>query len=230
MLPGWIESFVITALFLVASVLLQDPLSLLSPFPWIWFAPLLIALRYGLWPSQISVLILLASYLCNNPLQLYTIPFQLFVLGGFLLTLICAIFHTRWEKKFTDSELISGYLQKRIQNTAHAYKVVLLAYQRLEHSIISKPVTIRNSLIELRQLLAVREDKLDPEILYRFLNIVSFYCSLEVAAIFPVKNNKALPDAITAVGKIKKLNSKDFLIQECLDKKVMTYVLDFGLQ
>ncbi|WP_133136651.1 PelD GGDEF domain-containing protein [Legionella rowbothamii] len=223
-LAGWGESLVITILFLSASVFLQAPLSLSSPFPWIWFAPVLVALRYGLWPSQMSMLILIAYHLYLYPQQLHLISFQLFVLGGFLLTLSCALFHSRWAKKLIYNEQISEYLQKRIQNTAYAYKVVLLAYQRLEHSIISKPVTVRNSLMELRELLARQEDKLNPDILYRFLNIISFYCSLEVAGIFPVKNNKVLPEAITTIGKVKPLNPMDFLIHECLDKKAMTYI------
>lgn len=82
-MTGWVESFVITALFIFVSEILQNPLFLESSFPWIWFAPVLVGLRYGLWPAMMSIILFLSTYLYDHPEQLYTIPFQLYLLGGF---------------------------------------------------------------------------------------------------------------------------------------------------
>ena len=203
---------------------MQDPLSLKSPFPWIWFAPVLIALRYGLWPSQLSILLILFSYLYQDQTPLFTIPLQLFTLGGFLLTIICALFQNSWSRKVKDSDEISNYLQQRIQTIAYAYKVTVLAYKRLEQSYIVKPVTIRSSLGELREMLASNNNSLLNNVAHRFLNLLAVQCSLEIAAIFPVKNNQIIPRAITAIGKIKSPNKNDFLIKECIGNATITYV------
>ncbi len=220
----WTESLVLSALFITISILLHDPLSLKSPFPWIWFAPVLIALRYGLWLSQLSILLLLSSYLVNNPTALLQMHFQLFILGGFVLTLICAAIQSAWSKNIRDYREVSNYLQTRIQTIAYAYKIISLAHHRLEQNYIVKPVTVRSSLSELREMIAKRESNIDEPILNRFLTILALHCSFETAAIFPVKNNQIIPQPITSLGKITTPTQHDFLIQECLKKTTMTYI------
>jgi polysaccharide biosynthesis protein PelD len=221
---GWLESLVLTAILIVVSIRLHNPLFLESSFPWIWFAPVLIGLRYGLGPAILSIILFLSFYLYDHEEQIHTIPFQLFVLGGFLLTLLCVIYQKSWERKIRYSEQISHYLQNRIQTTAHAYKTALLAYQHLEHSLISKPVTLRSSLEELRELLAKSHDKLEPEMLSRFLNILASNCGLEAAAIFPVTNKHNLSEPIAAIGIVKAPSQNNFLIQECMKRQAITYI------
>ena len=224
MFSPWIESLVISLLFIVISEMLHDPLSLKSPFPWIWFAPVLIALRYGLWPSQFSLLLLLFSYLNKDPTPLTTIPFQLFILGGFVLTMVCIMFQIGWSKRVNDSNKVSKYLQKRIQTIAYSYKIVSLAYQRIEQNYIIKPVSIRSSLAELRELLAKNNERQYEHIYNRLLNILALQCSLEIAAIFPVKNNQVIGDSIVSIGKINLPKPNDYLIKECIQNKAITYV------
>lgn len=223
-LTGWIESFVITILFLIIGQAFNDPLSLKSYFHWIWFAPVVIALRYGLWPSQFSIILLLTYYLYRYPTDFNSIPLQLFTLGGFLLTLLCVIFQKDWSNKISSSEKISDYLQKRIQSTAYAYKIMLLTYRKLEHEYIGKPVTIRSSLIELHELMFRNEEASHKTVLTRFLNIASLLCSIDVGGIFPVKNNEIIPTPISALGTLVQPQQNDFLIQESIEKSKLTYV------
>ena len=223
-LSNWMESLARTILFIIVSKVLNDPLSLTSPFPWIWLGPVLIALRYGLWPSQLSILLILLCYLYPDPTPIINMHFQLFTLGGFLLTLICVMFHSGWSKKIKNSTEVSDYLQKRIQTIAYAYKVGELAYQRLEQNYITKQVTIRSSLNELREMLAKSDGMGEETILNRLLNILALQCSLEVAAIFPVKNNQIMAKPITSIGKIKSPQKNDYLIRECIDNAAATYI------
>lgn len=203
---------------------LSDPLSLKSPFPWIWFAPVLIALRYGLWPSQLSILLILSSYLYQDQTPLFNVNFQLFILGGFLVTIVCSLFQNSWSRQVKNSNEISNYLQQRIQTIAYAYKVTLLAYQRLEQSYIVKPVTVRSSLGELREMQANDNNQLTKEIIERFLNILALHCSLEIAGIFPVKNKQINSKPIAAIGRMKSPNKNDFLIQECITNASISYI------
>lgn len=217
------ESLLITVLFLVLSNVALDPLSRNSPFPWIWFAPVLIALRYGLFFSQLSIALLVFAWLYQNPEQLALSEFQLFVLGGFLMTVACAGFHNSWIKKVTSSESISEYLQKKIQTISNSYKIVTLSYKRLEHDFIAKPVTIRSSLDALRK---ISTENTHPQayVLNRFLNILANQCSLEKAGIFPVRNKRILPEPLCTVGEIKLPDKEEYIIEECLDQEKMTYV------
>ena len=221
---AWIESFVISLLFIFLSELLHDPLTLESPFPWIWFAPVLIALRYGLWASQFSLVLLLGSYFYQVQPSLIDVHLELFILGGLLLTILCVLFQSSGRKKVRDSEEVSNYLQTRIQSIAYAYKVVSLAYQRIEQNYIIKPVTIRSSLANLRELLANSHEPAPKSTLDRFLNIVALQCSIEIAAIYPVKNNKMNPKPIVSIGNITSPDPNTYLIQECLENSVLTYI------
>lgn len=224
LLIKWVESLVITIIFIIIGNTVHDPLSINSPFPWIWFAPVLIALRYGLWPSQISIILLLFNCLYKDLSIIYIIKFQLFVLGGFLLTLLCVAFQTTWFDKIRYSDKISTYLQKRIQTIAYGYQMLSLTYYRLEHSIISKPITLRSSLMELREMLARKSEEELGNIMNRFLNIIAEHCFCEVAAIFPAKNNKIIPQAIAAIGEVKPPKEDDHLIKDSIDNAEMSYV------
>ncbi len=211
-----------TALFILLTEVLRNPLSLNSPFPWIWFAPVLIALRYGVGCSQASVGLIVFAYLYKNRASIYDINFQLFVLGGFSLTVICAMFHGSWSKKINDSEALSLYLQRRIQSIADAYKLTSLSYRTLEQQYIVKPVTIRGSLQTLREMLI--QSPLQTEVLTRFLTMLAMHCSLEIAAIFPVSHKRLLPKPITSIGNLKQPEQDDYLIQECLQTAEITFI------
>lgn len=224
MLAKWAESLVITMLFIVLGMILHDPLSLNSPFPWIWFAPVMIGVQYGLWPSQASILLLLGVYLYPDPSPLLATQFQLFLLGGFTLTIICAIFQSRWAKKIDETQGLAQYLQKRIQSTADAYRVVCLAYQRIEQQYIIKPVSLRSSLGELREMIARRTEDADQDIFGRFLNILALQCSFEIAAIFPVKNGKIKPTSIASIGVTKPPKDDNYLIEECIETSAISYI------
>lgn len=223
LLKAGIESLVIVMLFLALSMLLHSPLSLNSPFPWIWFAPILIALRYGLWLAAASILILLGVYLYREPSEILTTSFQLFVLGGFLLTLICTLFQHRFSKKLADAEEISNYLQARIQSTAEAYYVVLLAYQRLEQHYIIKPVTLRSSLIELREMLARQNTDSLEQTYSRLLHLLASNASIEIAGILVVNHKTINPHPIAQLGNLKPPSQQDSLLNACIDSSAITY-------
>jgi uncharacterized membrane protein YqaE (UPF0057 family) len=206
------------------SKLLHDPLSLHSPYPWIWFAPVAIALHYGLLASQFSIFLLLFDYLYKDTSPLFTIDFQLFVLGGFVMTMICAIWQNSWAKKIAYNKGVSNYLQQRIQNIAYSYKLISLAYKRLENNYIAQPVTIRTSMNELRQMLGHMDASSEAEIFKRLINILAIHCSLETAAIFPVKNNKVIPEAITSIGTIIQPSNDNYFIKHCIENATLTHM------
>lgn len=218
----WIESLLITGLWVGVSGWLHDPLTLHSPFPWIWFAPVLIALRYGLWPSQLSCLLILGSYDYQIRPSEISLELGLFILGGFLLTLLCAMAQSTAQKKIKESEAISTYLQTRVSTIANAYKVVVLAYQRIEQNYIIKPVTIRTALMNLRELPARSQN--EQPVLDRVLNILAVQCGIEVGGIFPVHHQQLITQPIASIGCMSTPDPKDYMIKECIENGGITYI------
>src|SRR3990167_9313948 len=118
---AWVESTALTLVWIVCALYQGDPLTLHSVFPWVWFAPLLVALRYGLWPSQWSLLLILYVFIAVSGSDSFTMTVQLAVLGGFLLTVTGVVFQQCWSKKIKQYAEISEYLQTRIQTLAYSY-------------------------------------------------------------------------------------------------------------
>lgn len=222
---SWIESTVLTIAFTLWGQYKGDPLTLESAFPWIWFAPVLVGLRYGLWLSQWSLLLILYVFFIVSTPDSFTISVQLFCLGGFLLTLLCALFQKYWSKKITQSAEISEYLQNRIQSIAYSHRVLLLSYERIEQTYISQPTTLRSSLMEMRELLARSTSEQEAALYARFLHLITLQCHLEKAAIFPMQGKK-MDDVPWAEigGKVKRPRLDDFLIQECLSRMAIAHV------
>lgn len=229
-----VETIVITLLFVYTSFYLNDPFSFKSAFPWVWFAPVLVALRYGSWISLASVTLLSAIWyyltydtsVMNNVDPQSPTYYQLFFLGGFSLTLCCAVLQESWAKKNRQVVAISDYLQQRIQSIHEAYRVLLLSYERLENQSIMKPMTLRTALENIRQLLRDSEQDISDQraIFERFLNIVSRQCALEIAGIFLVKQGKIASKPLVSIGEIKSPKSNDYLIEECIDQGEMMYL------
>ncbi len=229
-----VETIFITVLFIYASFYLNDPFSFKSPFPWIWFAPVLVALRYGSWVSLVSMTLLSAIWyfltydttVMNNADPQSPTYYQLFFLGGFCLTLCCAILQESWLKKNKQVVAVSDYLQQRIQSIHEAYRVLLLSYERLENQSIMKPMTLRTALENIRQLLSHPEqDAADQPLVFdRFLNILSRQCSLEIAGIFLIKKGKIASKPLVSIGDVKTPKPNDYLIEECIDQGEMTYL------
>src|SRR6185369_16458687 len=87
----WLEALLLTfgALAMGYFFNRNDPFFVHGYFPWIWFAPLLVALRYGIAPGMVSVISICLTYLLMLKQGLLAGDFPTaFMLGGVLITLI----------------------------------------------------------------------------------------------------------------------------------------------
>lgn len=219
-----LESIIITIIFIWISHISNDTLSLNSPFPWIWFAPILIAQRYGLWYAMLSTTLILSSAIQENSNILNEIKIQLFILGGFIMTIISSIFHGHWKKINKQNQDVSEYLSQRIQSIAESYECTNIAYKTIMQNYILKPVTIRSSLSELRELIAKQKPELKKLIFERLINILAQQCSLEKTGIFFIENKKLSITPLVSVGNLKPLNPNNPLISNCIEQNVLTYI------
>ncbi len=189
---GWIESIAMTLLIIVTGYYItpNDPFFIQEGFPWTWIVPILLALRYGLGPAFLSVIIMVTwfwrfEFHPGINLGMYKIYF----LGGMITTMLCGEFSAQWQSRVRRSNQFAEYAEERLENLAKTYFVTRLSHDRLEQSLISRPATLRSALEELRGLVATHQGNLEHESAYRLLQILAQYCSLQQAGIFVVKSS-----------------------------------------
>ncbi|MBB72532.1 MAG: hypothetical protein CMF50_09065 [Legionellales bacterium] len=224
---GWLESLIVT-LFILAICFWaspQDPFFSEGPFPWIMFAPVLIALRYGMGPGLVSMAITLVAFLWTQPPVVFLEPWpKEYFLGGLILTLLCGEFRGIWTLRVRRAQYLSEYAENRLATLSKTYFVTRISHDRLERNLITRPVTLRSSMETLRELLNEHEGKINRESASRFLQILGQFCSIESGAIFTVEGKKIASKAIAYIGNLTKIDPADVLIQEAMRSKKTNYV------
>lgn len=227
MLDRWLETVAITAIAVMGGFLLNssDPLFVHARFPWVWFGPLLIALRYGIAPGLVSTggicLALLVMPRFGVPIGEFPTNY---VLGGLLMVLITGQFSDIWSKRLRHANQLSSHTSERFEQLSRAYFMVRLSHDRLEQNLISRPVTLRDAMINLRNLLAKHDGRVDSETSVALLSILMHYCSLESAAIYPANDDGELLDVpIAKCGKGAPLNRDDLLLRSAIESGYSAY-------
>ena len=212
----WAETLILTALALVCAWLANpaDPFFIRTQFPWPWFAPALIALRYGVMPGVASAALLLAGWygwtLLAQPAEL---P-RLYFLGGLLLTMVCGEYSGLWRTRLRRLSELNLYLEDRVERVTKRFYLLRLSHDRLEQDMLSKPTTLRDSLAELRRRISASPagngTLPGAQALLEFL---AHACQLEVAAIYvPRPEPQRGYERTAAIGEPRPLFADDALL------------------
>lgn len=222
----WIETIFLSLCALGVGYLYNrsDPFFVQGRFPWIWFAPLLIALRYGIAPGMVSVFTICMSYLAMLKMGLLSVGFPVsFMLGGVLQTLICGQFSTLWDTRLRRANQLSEHAGVRFEQLSRAYFMVRLSHDRLEQNLISRPVTLRDALIDLRTQLASHGGRLDGETGAALISLLVHYCGLESASLYLCINGFPESIPLASCGKGAPMNLKDLLLRSVLERGTTAY-------
>mgnify|MGYP001161937487 FL=1 len=115
----------------------EDPLLTAAAFPWAWFAPIILALRYGPLAGLGGAGILLAAWLVLSTGQYDTFP-KLFFLGGLILVMLVGEFSSLWLARTRRAETMQIYLDQRLEHLTHQHYLLRLSHDRLEQDLISR--------------------------------------------------------------------------------------------
>ena len=185
----WSETVIITGIICALGWLAspQDPLLLNAPFPWLWLAPLLIALRYGVIFGVVSTLLLAIDWNVYNSLSASrgeNFPLVNF-LGGLVVTIIAGEFSDIWKARLNRSNEAQIYLGERLSRLSHQYYLLRISHDHMEQEMLSKPYSLRDAMEHLRDIRARVDDKSQPlpGIDY-VLQVLAQYCRLEAAAVY----------------------------------------------
>jgi hypothetical protein len=203
----------------------QDPLLLHASFPWVWLLPILIALRYGLAGSLITVAVyVLAMFFTVRYRYFDWASYQVWFLGGVAATVICNEYHAYWQRKQHKIIRKSDYLENRLESLSRAYSAMRISHDRLEESLITKPVTLRGAIADLRAVLAENQGQLTTTSARQLLAILANTAMIGKGALYLMENNKLSATPIGTIGPADTLRINDPLVTRCLKSQETFYV------
>ncbi|MFC4158846.1 PelD GGDEF domain-containing protein [Chitinimonas lacunae] len=215
----------------------DDPLGRQSGWPWPWFAPWLLALRYGVSAGLFSTALLLAWWWVGQRYALAAFgefP-KLYYLGGLIATMLAGEFSGNWQIRLRRVSETNDYLYERLRRVSNNYYLVKLSHDRLEHEFLLKPTTMRDALDALKSQLARRQhsasettEQLNPTEADAFLRLLNQFCGIEQAGYyrFPLDS----PDPLAYLGAnpgeeaLQRLAVDDAMVRHCLERKLLTHL------
>ncbi len=221
----WLETVFITLCAVALGIFFQhdNPFQVGGEFPWIWLAPVLLALRYGVAPGFVSSLLLIAVWQLMDYLsETHEVFPEQFFLGGLILVLVCGEFSAAWSTRLRRAEETNQYLDERLGRITLRHLLLRLSHDRMEQEILTKPITLRDALGGLRQLTVAQSDDRLPAA-GPLVQLLTQYCQLESAAIFVPKEGGGYA-RVSAVGEPPDLSADDPLLCYALEQKTLSHL------
>lgn len=220
----WGETLVISigSFLLSYGILPEDPLNT-HIFPWVWIAPVLIALRYGVLMGITSVLVFLAGWLLwstGHTLSDASFP-RLTFLGGTLMVMICGEFSGVWISRTRRVEELQHYTEQRLEMLTRRLYLLSLSHDRLEQDLIGRPASLREGLKVLNRILPADNGLPGAEL---YLALVVRQCNLSVAGLHAVNNGKLDLTPVANIGAFTPADEKDPLIAHCLSSGELVHI------
>lgn len=208
-----------------------DPLLVHQNFPWMWFGPVLIALRYNYKYAlgATAALLLGVFYTLHFPGFSWN-DYWLWLLGGLLLTVLCNSLQAKYAKQQNKYLEQLDYLNEKTGILSRDNQVLRLSHEYLEQSLIVKPITLRSALVEIRKLLESNPAVFPQEAASALLQLLAYYASLEKAGLYLMSNNQVQAEPIAWIGTRENLRVDDVFVRLCISRQKTSYITLEGLQ
>ncbi len=208
----------------------QDPLHISSPFPWPWFAPVVIALRYGAVRGVVASLILLVAWYVLTPGSGSAALPKFHFLGGLLLVLVSAEFSSAWRLRLRRMFELNRYLEDRVERVTRRLYLLRLSHDRLEQELLSQPTTMRDAIVQLRERLANARGPGPLPGAQLMLQFLAQHCQLEAAALYTVsQDNNRRVERVARLGPAADLTAGDPLLIYVLERGELAHVQAEGV-
>ncbi len=230
----WLETLLLTLLAaaLAYAASPDDPFFVDAEFPWVLFAPALLALRYGVLPGLASVALLGVVWAAERAAGLLRPePPTLYFMGALLLTLVCGEFASIWNARLRRVESTYRYAREKLDRLTRQHYLLLLSHERLEQDQLSRPMTLRAALLRIRALTAARDDDDAGALpgLQEMAAMLAQFCQLEVAAFHACADGVPESQPRAAIGAARALDPADPMVQQCLESRALSHVRKDGL-
>lgn len=236
----WMETLAIPLIAIVWSAWIRpaDPLLLKASFPWLWFAPLLVALRYGVLPGLMSGILLLVTWLVCSATGVYgasEFPREFFF-AGTLMLLLGGQFSDVWRDRLRRIDETNLYLVERLSGLTRRHLLLNLSHDRLEQEMLARPGSLRDALVQLRATVTAPQTSDVPlPGLQGLFHLLVQYVNIEVAALYRIQRKGQeyeLGDRLESLGDTVAMEADDELLQLALETRELAHIaaLDLNLQ
>ncbi len=215
----------------------QDPTLMTLRFPWLWIAPILISLRYGVMPGLLGSIPLIGNELLAPQLGRTSGDFSTeSFFGGGLLTLICGEFSDVWRDRNNRMQETYLYVTERLSRLTKRHLLLNLSHDRLEQEMLARPGSLRDALARLRSITMDAKNHNEPMPGAKgLLQLLSQYVNIESAAIYALKMKSGsyeLGECVARLGDPEELTSDDELLNLALEKGTLAHIAnaDVSLQ
>lgn len=138
----------------------------------------------------------------------------------FLFLLIFAEFHFYWNKIVQQNQERFEYVNDKLREIARSLYVLKLSHDKLESYHLSKPVSIRGFLEDVKKRLLSGIPL--EEVLKRTFDLVSNLYAIEKGGLFQVDGKKF--KKLASVGGMETLNTKDKLVVYSIENEETAYI------
>lgn len=200
-----------------------DPLFTSAPIPWTWFAPILVALRYGVLAGLSSMVIVLVAWRLLQGQDLAVAFPVLYFLGGLLLTMVCGEFSGLWRSRIRRLSQANAYLEDRIERVTNRLFMVQRSHDVLEQDLLLQPSTLRQALGDMRAR-SLAGQLAAPAAAKAFLDFLGVHCQIESAQVITLTPGPAHGTTLASVGQSVPVKLDDPLVQYALDQRRLAHV------
>ena len=212
----------------------SDPFGVHRQFPWLWTAPVIVAMRYGTSTGVWTALVLLCMWFTLHVLaphigldmsfQSDVFPQSYFV-GGVVWILVCGQFSDVWSGNRRRIMAANAYLNERLQAITRNHFLLRLSHEHLERDRLSKPMTLRQLLVHLRELTGI--DRTCGDLMpgaAEFLKIIGQSCQLEIASVHAMTDGLPALLPAASLGAAGQLQGDDPLVIACIQQHKLAHV------
>ncbi|MFM2252579.1 MAG: hypothetical protein RJB68_916 [Pseudomonadota bacterium] len=227
----WLEIFLIPLIGIAVGwwISADDPMLAQSHFPWLWFAPVLIALRYGVSPGLLSSIPLIINWLIANAMGRVEDAFAFrFFFGAGVLVMVCGEFSDVWRDRNARMEETYLYVTERLSRLTKRHLLLNLSHDRLEQEMLIRPGSLRDALARLRGMAMQPTPRDEPmPAANSLLQLLSQYVNLESATLYAIKNPDTDPQlgpALAVIGDPLPLLPGNVLFQKALETRALVHI------
>ena len=223
----WLETALLTlaagAIAYLASP--ADPFLLDSAFPWLLFAPVLLALRYGVLQGLASIAIFAAIwFLAREAGMVPPAPPTLLLAGALMLTLVCGEFAGVWNARLSRADGSLRYVSEKLDRLTREHYLLLASHRRLEEDQLVRPVTLRAALARVRQLASSAPLQGGLPGAEALTALLAQFCQLEAASLHLFQGGAPTAAPAAAVGASGPLDISDPMVLHCLQHRAISHV------
>jgi hypothetical protein len=217
---GLLETFIIITVFFIGAYTFNphDVCLLNSNIPYLLIILAVITLFHGFESGVLAIGMIAFVMWFFYPVFQY-VDFLIL----FMMTLIFSQFHYYWTTRIREAELTSEYKNIKLNELSKAFYTLKISHDQLEKNYVTKPMSLRDSLISIRELHDSEEGRYSA-----FLTLLEKSFSVEVASISMLNKDEESQtfERITATEDMENEDDdfEDLLVKEVLELNRPAYI------